>query len=460
MSDELEGNPKVKVAVIRSHKKNGDTYIQKTYSVYDPKIKNNRRIRTVTLGKLPPGETDLEKMIPIRQTKRRTAKEAEQISEPTEQIHDPREQSKVEYDLRIVVFVILLAAIEGKNSCMQISEFWKQNRKELSEAFKDFPASDISHDTVRRIIEILGRQKNAKLLQAYCERLRTRLAQPVIAVDGHGACAARNESNRVPYILNIMDTDQELMLVQRLIGAKENEITHASDLIKTLDIAGSIVTADALNTQVHFAETIIGQGADYCLAVKNNQKGLCEQIRGFFESGNYSPKFARPNTEDKQGYVTKRMTRILPGKLLPEEIRNNWPGLEEGCIVRAVTDSIHKKTKTPRDPVERWYITSLRYDAPNAAEIIHRAIRQHWTIENKGHWVLDVDFNQDRIHATNAAYLNGITQVNKVAQNFISKIMTKIEEKTGKEAPSRPVLREMLSRIPTLISHMSECFLR
>ena len=74
-------------------------------------------------------------------------------------------------------------------------------------------------------------------------------------------------------------------------------------------------------------------------------------------------------------------------------------------------------------------------------QVLHRAIRQHWTIENKGHWALDMAFNQDRLQCTNAQYLAGRTLLNKIALNFTTKIQTRLEETTGKEAPSKPVIR-------------------
>ena len=103
-----------------------------------------------------------------------------------------------------------------------------------------------------------------------------------------------------------MDADNELILAQQVIGEKNNEITHASKLIGTLDIRGAIVTADALNTQIEFAAKIIAEKADYCLALKANQDLTYEQVRGFFELGTHEYKIARPSVTDQGGKITKR----------------------------------------------------------------------------------------------------------------------------------------------------------
>ena len=102
--------------------------------------------------------------------------------------------------------------------------------------------------------------------------------------------------------------------------------------------------------------------------------------------------------------------------------------------METVTDTVRKSTSEVLEPQVRYYISSLRYEAPNVEQVLHRAVRQHWTIENKGHWALDMAFNQDRLQCTNAQYLAGRTLLNKIALNFTTKIQTRLEEATGKSS--------------------------
>lgn len=448
--------PKEHVSTILAKRSNGWTYVQKVTSVYDPKIQNTRRTSTVTMGKLPPGEKDLKKMVPVR-PRRRNSVNTEKISEPARHVCDPRDPLRLIYPLDVTFCVILLAAMYGKTSCIEIADFWRQCRPLLTRTYKDFPNSDISHDTVRRIIMIIGKDKNARLIERFTAELKTKLSQPVIAVDGQAVRASRNEEGRSPYILNVMDADNELILSQQLVGAKQNEITHAVELIRQLDIRGAIVTADALNTQTQLAEQITSQAADYCLALKQNQQSTYEQVKGFFELSRYSCKVARPIKEDRQGKIITRKVHVLPGTLLPEPILTKWRGLNEGCIVEAITDTVIKSTAEVLQPQVRYYISSLRWDNDRVPEVLIRAIRQHWTIENKAHWALDVAFNQDRIQCTNGSYLAGRTLLNKIALNFTNKILTLYEENTGKQAPSKPALRSRLHQIDLMISAMNAC---
>lgn len=449
--------PKENTSIIKAKRKNGWSYVQKVVSVYDPKTKNSKRISTQTLGKLPPGETDLSKMIPVEPRKRKQAVDTKKIVEPAEKVADPRDPARIVYPLDITFCVILLAAMYGKQSCVEIAAFWKECRPILGKTYKDFPDKDISHDTVRRIVMIIGKDKNAKLVERFSNQLKTQLAQPVIAVDGQAVRASRNEQGRSPYVLNIMDTDNELVLTQQVIGSKENEITHAAEVISRLDIRGAIVTADALNTQEKFASQICSQAADYCLALKENQQLTYDQVRGYFELSQHSCKVARPVKEDKQGKLFTRKVRLLPGNLLPTSIQEKWKGINEGCIVQAVTETVIKKTAEILEPQVRYYLSSLRWDSDRVQEAIMRAIRQHWAIENKAHWALDVAFNQDRIQCTNGAYLAGCTLLNKIALNFTSKIQTLFEENTGKQAPSKPDLRSRLHQLDVMLSYMNAC---
>lgn len=229
-------NPKEHTSIIRAKRKDGWTYVQRVVSVYDPKIKNSRRISTETLGKLPPGETDLEKLIPLEPRRRKGSLQAAKIAAPAQEVVDPRDPGRIIYPLDIVFCVILLAAMQGKTSCTEIAEFWHQCRPLLSKTFPNFPDEEISHDTVRRITMIIGKDKNAALIERFVEMLRSRLAHPVIAVDGQAVRASRNCLQHSPYVLNIMDADNELILAQEVVGEKNNEISQASKLIDTLDI--------------------------------------------------------------------------------------------------------------------------------------------------------------------------------------------------------------------------------
>ncbi|WP_277612799.1 ISAs1 family transposase [Turicimonas muris] len=155
------------------------------------------------------------------------------------------------------------------------------------------------HDTVRHITVIIGKDKNSVLINQFVQILQSRLSHPVVAVDGQAVRASRNKFEHSPYVLKIMDTNNEIILARLVIAEKKSEITCASKLISTLDISGVITTADALNTQREFAAQIIESKADYSLALKKNQDLIYKQVCDVFELGSHDYKSAATSVTDK-----------------------------------------------------------------------------------------------------------------------------------------------------------------
>lgn len=154
---------------------NGWRYVYEVISVYDPKIKNSRKISSKLVGKLPPGETDVSKRVPTTPNKKKNSNEQAQsdiskaVSNALETVKDARRQECVTYPLDAVLLVIILASVAGFTSNYEIAEYWKSNRAVLAKWIRNFPQRDISHDTVRRIIKLLGQQDAAKLIEQFTE---------------------------------------------------------------------------------------------------------------------------------------------------------------------------------------------------------------------------------------------------------------------------------------------------
>lgn len=250
-----------------------------------------------------------------------------------------------------------------------------------------------------------------------------------------------------------------MTIIQELIGAKENEITHSSSLVSSLCITGAIVIADALNTQKQFASAIIQAGADYVLALKANQKKVYEYVKGLFEMNAKGIVCGPQKISLEHGRIESRSVKILSGSRLPESLTKNWIGLEEGCIIEARTESEVKKTGVKRVEL-RYYISSINYDEkdPRLAEQITQYISGHWHIENKTHWVLDVVFNQDRLQTLNPEYLKGRTSLNKIALNILESYKKRLVAQSGKEPPSIKSLQVMMTNIDEVVKCLCKTY--
>jgi len=455
--------PKERVNLVRQTQKNGWSYVLEVVTVYDPRIKNSRKIRSRLVGKLPPGETDKSKMIPTDKKYSRSQPETKaKNSAPVDGLKDTRLAERVIYPLDLSLFVFILAMASGHQSDYQIAEFWKTNHLLLSHWFPNFPKSDISHDTVRRLIMILGKENSEQLIRKFTEPLLGSLKHRVIAVDGQAVRASTAPGTKLhqsPYVLNIYDTDNGLCLQQKVIDEKHNEITYASELIRSLDdISGAIVTCDALNTQKAFLKAVLEKKADYCVALKANHGKLHEEIEFWFSGTPCQEAKTTETVELGHGRLETRTVRVLPAStVVLKKQADLWPGLQDGCVIEARTHRENPKTGEVTSDV-RYFISSLNFDERYITKVVSRAIRNHWGIENSLHWTLDVTFNQDRMQCCNGEYLAGRTLMNKVIFNIISKLQANEEKETGKKASTKPVWKTRLSNLDTAIRCLAEIY--
>lgn len=443
----------VHVSIVRRRQPDGSTYVQEVRSVYNPIIQNNKVIGSKTLGTLPPGETDLTKLIPPKKRGRKPTKESAQtILEKAKEIQDTRREYLTIYPLDLTLLVVLLAGLAGYSSCRQIAEYWKLHRPLLKTWFEGFPDRDIFHDTVRSVLKIVGKTDANNLIRRFTAPLVDQYNLRVVGLDGQAVRAASSEEHKAHsrYVLNLYDTDNELCLQQVLIEEKKNEISEAVNLVKAMDLSGAVVTCDALNTQRKFAQCLIEEKhCDYCFAVKENQPDLYGLVQGWFKTRR-SAKEARTTfqEEDGHGRHEERETRVLPASILKavhQDVLDKWAGLEDGCIVIARTKRSFKNDPEKDSDDVRYFISSLNFDRTYIAETMARVIRRYWRIENSLHRVLDVTFSQDRTQCRNGDYLAGRTATNKVIFNLLSKAQVIEERETGKDACYKPSMKVRFS---------------
>ena len=228
-----------------------------------------------------------------------------------------------------------------------------------------------------------------------------------------------------------------IVLGQRKVDAKSNEITAIPKLLNALELAGTVVTIDAMGCQREIASRIVEKRADYVLAVKENQGNLLAEIKDSFQM--LAADAAIEEVDCGHGRVEKRKCSVIADLSLVEKA-TEWASLQG--LVRIEAERYHKATgKTEREI--RYYITSLK---PEAARL-NRVVRQHWGIENKLHWVLDVGFGEDlsRKRAGHAA--QNFSVLNRIALNILKQEKASqrgIKGKRLKAAWDHPYLLKLL----------------
>lgn len=222
--------------------------------------------------------------------------------------------------------------------------------------------------------------------------------------------------------------NSKIVLGQQKTFDKSNEITAIPELLKLLSIKDAIITIDAMGCQKNIAEKIIEKEADYILALKANQGNLYEDIKSFFEEEVKREKYFKDTSLKYFEETDKAHGRIETRKCwVTDETdwiykKEAWRGLTSIAIVES-SRTLNGKTSKEK----RFYISSL----PPNAEIIGKAVRSHWGIENSLHWVLDMTYREDesRIRDKNAA--ENLAIIRHTSLNMLQNYKQKTENKTS-----------------------------
>ena len=311
-----------------------------------------------------------------------------------ETLTDPRIERSKEHLLIDIVAIAILAVISGADGWGAI-ELYGKTKYEWLKGFLELPNGIPSHDTFSRVFARIEPKQFQECFLSWVNSITKKLELEVIAIDGKTMKQSydRNHSQKPLHIVSAWSSSHQLVLGQKKVNKKSNEVTAIPALLEMLEIAGSIITIDALGCQKEIAALIIKKKGDYLLALKGNQKLLHKDVKDWFELARKEEFAGREHSYYQQiegGHhrVEKRQIWTVAVSELPSlHNQSLWTGLK--TVVMVVSERrLWNKTTTE----VRFYLSSL---ASNA-EKISQAIRSHWGIENSLHWTLDVTFSEDK----------------------------------------------------------------
>ena len=307
------------------------------------------------------------------------------------ELTDPRRR-EVTYPLLNVVVIAVCAVICGADDFVAIAEFGKMKREWLAR-FLDLRSGIPSHDRFNAILAAIKPAEFEKCLLSWIAALHEITAGQVIAIDGKTLRRSFDAASSKAAIHMVSDwaTANHISLGQVVVDAKSNEITAIPKLLQILEISGCLVTIDAMGCQTEIAQEIINAGANYVLAVKGNQPTLHEGIKAFFddhlEDDFARTKARRHETKEKgHGREENRSYVVCP---IPEDLPDGSRWAELKAIGFALSET-ERDGKLCHEI--RYYILSKYLSGRGFAE----AVRDHWGIENRLHWQLDVTFQEDQ----------------------------------------------------------------
>ena len=306
-------------------------------------------------------------------------------------LKDPRQAWKVVYPLPEILLLVLAATLAGADDFVEV-RLWGRQHLVFLRRFLPFQRGIPSHDTLGDVLNALDPELFKRCFVAWVDGLRE--TEPdVVAIDGKTSrrCHARSKGRDPLHLVSAWASRQRLVLGQEAVAGKSNEITAIPRLLERLELAGALVTIDAIGCQTKIARAILAKQADYLLAVKTNWPGLHAEIARYFQD-RPAAAFDRLETTDgdhgrieiRRHLVTCDVAWLTGDRRHPGEPR--FPGL---AVVGMVAAEVERAGTT--SIARRYDLSSMALDAATFA----RAVRAHRGIENRLHWVLDVVFRDD-----------------------------------------------------------------
>jgi predicted transposase YbfD/YdcC len=342
-------------------------------------------------------------------------------------LDDPRQAWKVVYPLPEILLIVLCGVLAGADDFVEIRR-WAERKIDFLRRLQPFARGIPSHDTLNDVINALPASLFAECFTAWVNELRATDPE-IVAVDGKTSRRARRGDAPALHLVSAWASRQRLVLGQEPVGGKGNEITAIPRLLERLELSGALVTIDAVGCQRDIARAIRGKGADYLLALKDNWPTLADEVRLFFEREPDSAFEVHDSTDGDHGRIEVRRHRVshdiawlASDRRFPGEPR--FPDLAMLGMVEAEVER-HGKTSRSR----RYYISSAKLTAAQFA----RAVRAHWGIENRLHWVMDVVFHDDLVRLRTDNGPANMAIVRHTARNLIQSIPDKASLKVRRK---------------------------
>jgi predicted transposase YbfD/YdcC len=314
---------------------------------------------------------------------------------------DPRIHRTRWHALPKVLFIALCATLCGADSFTDIENWGRAKKASLRERLA-LPNGIPSDDTFNRVFSRLDPEAFTACFIRWTETPRAPTAGPVVALDGKTLRHSFDQASgrRALHVVSAWAAENELVLGQLPVDEKSNEMTALPALLQLPDVRGCIVTTDALGCQREIARQIVEQGGDYVLALKNNQPTFYKDVQSFLDEaaagGFPDVEHATVQTRDWGHGRREERTCWVTGDVacLGERVGlETWAGLASIGVVESRRRA--GGPETAESVERRSFISSLPVEGPQSAVRFAHAVRAHWGIESRVHWVLDVAFRED-----------------------------------------------------------------
>lgn len=309
------------------------------------------------------------------------------LLEPFEELDDPRIDRTKRYPLNSLLLLILSAVVSDCQGPSEIAHFALAKLSWFKRHGHFMDDRVPSHDTIGDLLKRLDPLAFAACFARWTARVCNLTDGELVAIDGKTLRGSydRFDGKEAIHMISAWSQQNQMVLGQLTVDGKSNEITAIPALLALLDLAGAVVSIDAMGCQKNIAALIRERKADYLLGLKANQPGLFEEVQLAFV--HRKPTSHHRDDTKGHGRVETRICDVIddPGLLSGAD---QW---EDLCsLVRVHTTTYHVLQNKTTEQV-RFYLSSLKADAAKFNDLV----RGHWSIENSLHWTLDVTFKED-----------------------------------------------------------------
>lgn len=334
----------------------------------------------------------------------------ESVQEGFKEVEDPRAADNQGYRLVDLLIIIICAILAGANTIADIHAYGQLKMGMLQQFLQMNTAP--SYDVFWWLLTRLNPRQLESCFVRWIQSLPDEDKNKLIAIDGkHLRGAARSKQI---HLVSAWDSTRSLLLGQVKADEKSNEITAIPELLDNLDLTNATVTIDAAGCQTDITDKIREGGGNYVIALKRNQGTLHAEAENFFtqaRDAGYEDADCKTSSgcEKGHGRIEERKV-VITNQLDWLDCKTNWKDLKS---LIEVTSRRTVKGKTTEE--RRFYISNLELTPEQAGEIV----RSHWTIENRLHWNMDVNFCEDASLATAGNTAENLAALKRLASTMI-----------------------------------------
>ncbi|MEX9348330.1 ISAs1 family transposase, partial [Salmonella enterica] len=333
-------------------------------------------------------------------------------------IPDYRQQGKIDHKLTDILLLTICAVIGGaEGGGSEIRDFGHAHLDWLKK-FGDFENGIPVDDTIARVVSNVNAKKFQDCFIRWMQECHVITDGRVIAIDGKTVRGSYDKKKRKSaiHMVSAFSTANSLVLGQVKTKDHSNEITAIPELLNMLDIKEKLITIDAMGCQKDIAEKICKKEGNYLLAVKGDQGKLHQAFEDNLSVGKLNEKNLDSYSTEEISHGGHELRIHAVSDVTSEfvDFEFEWKKLTKLCV--AISFRSEGKKQDPRtEPTVRYYISSANLTAREFAE----ATREHWYIETKLHWRLDIAMKEDQCRIRRGEASEILSEVRHIAINML-----------------------------------------